>query len=125
MIENVTHVKSGITINVDVRLKNIIYMKQNPATCSCKNGKYLAIIIDDSLITCDEILGADDKSYDEETKTIPKNVNEKKQTVNRKFFCLTYIFINCHCITDSSWHLLLFDKISSKKKKKIVSQIAN
>ena len=27
----------------------------NPATCSCKNGKYLASIMDDSAITCDEV----------------------------------------------------------------------
>ena len=28
----------------------------NPATCSCKNGKYLASVIDDSMITCDQII---------------------------------------------------------------------
>ena len=28
----------------------------NPATCICKNGKYLASIIDDLVITCDEII---------------------------------------------------------------------
>ena len=27
----------------------------NPATCSCENGKYLANITDDSVITCHEI----------------------------------------------------------------------
>ena len=37
----------------------------NPATCSCKRYKYLASIIDNSAITCDEIIDA------EET-TIPK-----------------------------------------------------
>ena len=30
----------------------------NPATCSCKNGKYLASIIDDLVIKCDEIINA-------------------------------------------------------------------
>ena len=25
----------------------------NPATCSCKNGKYLASMMDDSAIMCD------------------------------------------------------------------------
>ena len=29
MEENVTQIKSGITINVDASLKNIIYMKMN------------------------------------------------------------------------------------------------
>ena len=27
----------------------------DPATCYCKNGKYLASIMDDSKITCDEV----------------------------------------------------------------------
>ena len=46
----------------------------NPATCSCKNGKYLASIIDDSVITSDEIIDADvqAKSNDEESKIISK-----------------------------------------------------
>ena len=41
----------------------------NPATCNCENGKYLASIMDDSAIICDEVI----KSYDEEIKTIPTN----------------------------------------------------
>ena len=41
----------------------------NPATRSCENGKYLASIMDDSVITCDEII--------EET-TFSTNFNEKK-----------------------------------------------
>ena len=44
MEENVIQIKSGITINVDVNVKkHHIYEKEyiwNPATCSCKNGKY-------------------------------------------------------------------------------------
>ena len=28
----------------------------NPATCNCENGKYLASILDDSVIMCDEII---------------------------------------------------------------------
>ena len=38
----------------------------NLATCSCENGKYLASIVDNSVIMCDEIIEA------EGTKTIPK-----------------------------------------------------
>ena len=29
---------------------------RNPATCSCKNGKYVESIIGDSVIACDEII---------------------------------------------------------------------
>ena len=49
----------------------------NPSTCSSKNGKYLASIMDDSVITCDEIIDAETKSKDEKTKAIPINFNEK------------------------------------------------
>ena len=48
-----------ITINVAVSAKiqkNIMSAKEgytwNPATCSCKNGKYVISIIDDLMITC-------------------------------------------------------------------------
>ena len=48
----------------------------NPSICSCENGKYLASIVDDSTIICDEVI----ESYDEEIKTTPTNFNEKKVT---------------------------------------------
>ena len=57
----------------------------NPATCSCENGKYLASINDDSVITCDEII--------EETKTVPTNFNEKKiQPVKQKNYIFYFPF---------------------------------
>ena len=34
----------------------------NP-TCSCENGKYLASIMDDSAITCDEVRDAEKTNY--------------------------------------------------------------
>ena len=53
----------------------------NPATCSCENGKYLASITDDSVITWDKII--------EETKTIPTNFNEEKVAC-KKNICIIY-----------------------------------
>ena len=54
MVENVTQIKSGITINVDVsaKIKKIyhVYEKDytwNPSTWTCKNGKYLGSIFGD------------------------------------------------------------------------------
>ena len=44
--------------------------------CNCENRKHLASITDNSLITSDKIR----ESYDEETKTIPANFNEKRVT---------------------------------------------
>ena len=83
MVENVTQMKRGITINVNVSVKiqkNYRVFKKdyiwNPATCSCQNGKYLASIIDDFVITCDQII--------EETKVIPINFNEKNATCKKR-----------------------------------------
>ena len=42
----------------------------NPATCSCESGKYLASIINESVITCDEIIDT--------TKTVSINFSERK-----------------------------------------------
>ena len=49
----------------------------NPSACSFENGKYLVSIMDDLVITCDNIRDAETKSNDEETKTPPRNFNEK------------------------------------------------
>ena len=53
------------------------YYIWNPVTCCSENGKYLASIIDNSVITCDEIIDAEVKSYDEKTKTVTTSFNEK------------------------------------------------
>ena len=92
MVENAVQIKSGIMVNVSVKIKkNHRVCKKdyiwNPTTCSSKNGKYLANIIDDSEITCHEII--------EETKTIPKNFNEKKakKSKNCKNFYISLTFL--------------------------------
>ena len=84
MEENIMQIKSKIMIHVDASVKDIVL---NPATCSCKNGKNLASIIDDSVITWNVII--------EETKTIQTNFNEKKCDLwNRKYLYFTCLFIN-------------------------------
>ena len=69
-------------INVNASVKNIIYDKnitfRNPGICSCKNEKYLASIIDNSVITCDKIIDA------KEAKTVTANFNEKNETNKTK-----------------------------------------
>ena len=58
MEESVIQIKSGIKINVDASVKNTCkkHYIWNPATCCYKNSKYLAGIIDNSVIKCDEII---------------------------------------------------------------------
>ena len=59
----------------------------NPATCNCENGKYLASIMNDSTIICDEIK----ESYNEEI-----NFNEKKEICKTQIF---YILLDFYLIT--------------------------
>ena len=66
MEENVIHINGGITIYVDVNVKNVMYVKKimfgirNPVTCNCENGKYFPSIMDDSVIICNEVIDADE-----------------------------------------------------------------
>ena len=57
----------------------------NPATCSCENGQYLARIIDDSVITCDEII--------EETRAVPADFNETNAICKIKKNCILLAFL--------------------------------
>ena len=54
-------------------------------------GKYLASIMDDSTVICDEVI----KSNDEEIKTIPTNFNEKNITCKTKnlYILLTFLLV--------------------------------
>ena len=59
MVENVVRIKSEIMIDVgNSAKKHHIYEKYiwNSTTCSCENRKYLASIVDKSVITCHEII---------------------------------------------------------------------
>ena len=77
MVENVTQIKSGITMNVNVSAKirgNIMCGEKknswNTSTCICENGKYLGSIIDYSVIMRDEAI--------EVIKTVPEKLLQRK-----------------------------------------------
>ena len=73
----------------------------NPAKCNCENGKYLASIVNDSAIMCDETIESYTKPSPKDAKLSPKdaklspkdmklsskeneeetNFNEKKQLI--------------------------------------------
>ena len=94
MEENLIQIIDGIMINVDENAK-ASYMRetiQNPATCTCKNGKYLANVIDNSVIMFDELIDVEAKQNDEETKTVPTNFNEKDMTCKIQKFCISLAF---------------------------------
>ena len=91
--------------------KNYIW---NSATCSCENGKYLASIIDDSVITCDEVR--------EETKV---KLYKKNFKIFLTFLLITIalliaVSIYCYLIKyKAKQHLLPF-YIPNKELKKVL-----
>ena len=54
-----------------------------------KIRRYLESIMDDSAITCDEII----ESYDEETKSILTNFNERKATSKTQNLYILFAFL--------------------------------
>ena len=102
MEENVIQINMEITKNVDVSVKNVCEKclwknvceedyTWNAAKWSCRSEKYLASIMNDSVITCDET--------DEETKAIPNIFNEKKTTgKTQNFYILLPFFLTCYSI---------------------------
>ena len=75
-----------------MRVKIVMYVKKdylwNPGTCSCENGRYLASIMDDRVMTCDKI-------FEEETKTVTTNFNEKNAICKTKnvYILLAFLLI--------------------------------
>ena len=64
-----------------MRVKNIIYVKQNhiwnPSKCSCENGKYLASIMNDSAIVWWSYKVIRQKS-ENKFQQVPTNFNKKE-----------------------------------------------
>ena len=79
-----------MSVKKHVREKDYIW---DPATCSCQYGKYLASIMDDSAIICDEFMSvnAKAKSNNKETNFNEKNIACKTQ--NFYFTCFLLITI--------------------------------
>ena len=107
-----------------VREKDYVW---NPATCSCENGKYLASVMDNSVITCDEIV----ESYNEETRNISTNFNKKIAACQtQKFYILIaflsitkalFITVSIYCYLITCWpnqkRLLPFHDTNNELKK--------
>ena len=79
----------------------------NPAACSCENGKYLASILGDSAIICDEVI----ESYEKET-----NFNEKKAICKiQNFYILLFLLIAIALLIATSIYSYL-KKYQAKRK---------
>ena len=122
MEEDLIQINGEITINVDVSVKNVIQKRLclEPATCNCENGKYLASIINDSVISCHKGI----EPYNKKTKTIPTNFHKEKTTCKMQncyillaFFIITFS-IYCYLIKFQAKqnHFLPFQFTNSKLK---------
>ena len=73
MEQYVIQINGGITINVNVSVKNCHICEKdyvwNPARCNCENVKYIGSIMGDSVIICDEITYSEEKSFNLKNKT--------------------------------------------------------
>ena len=76
----------------------------NPRTCTCENDKYLEIIIDESVIMWDELIGV---IQSEPTKILPISLNYGKVTCHLDNFCILLSFINYHIAFDNYGYLVL------------------
>ena len=79
----------------------------NPATCSCENGKYLASIMDNSAITCNEIV-------EEEIKQLQQILMKEKQFIKQKTL-LAFLLIRIALLTAVSIYCYLV-KYKAKQK---------
>ena len=61
----------------------------NPATCSCENGKYVGSFIDDSVISCDEIIGKKKRT----SKTLLTKSTSTKSNSKDFYILLTFLLI--------------------------------
>ena len=78
-------------------VKNVMYVKKivwNPAICSFENRKYLASIMDKSVIICDEVIDVDaEAKSNDEIKTILTNIYEKETTFKMQIFYILLAFL--------------------------------
>ena len=98
--KNLIQINGRDMINVDASIITPCMWRRlhlESFTCSCENGKYLASVMDDSAIMCDESI----ESYDQETKTILINFNEKKAICNTQNFYILLAFFYYYSIIDS------------------------
>ena len=93
----------------------------NPAKYNCESGKYLASIMHDSTIICNELI----KLYEEKMKIIPSHSHDKKITCKTQIFYIMLAFllitvslliavrIYCYMIKYQAKHLLIFHGIKN------------
>ena len=114
MVENVTQIRSGITIKIYVRVKNRKehyeckkYYILKPAACGCKCVKCLGSIIGDLVIKCDEII-------EEINAVLTANVPTKSTSTNF-FILLVFSIITITLLTAVSIYCYLIKYLAEPR----------
>ena len=89
----------------------------NPVRCTCKSGKYLAIIIDDSAVTCD--------GNRERTKTVLTKTVLTKSTLTNFYILLAFLLIIITFLIDVCIYCYLIKYKSKQKHLLLLSQMTN
>ena len=127
MEENVIQINGGIMINVDVSVKKFMYVKKImfgiPVNVFLK---YLASIMHDSTIISNEVI----KSYEEEIKTVPRNLTCQRQNFYMllafslvTIALLITVSIYCYLIKYRVKKFLPFHDINNKLNKFCIDSI--
>ena len=94
MKQSVIHINGGITINVSVSVRNIIYVQ----------NKMFGILVHVIVKMENEVIDADSKVIpkddNDETETVPTNLNQRKVTSKMQNF---YILLTFLLITIELW----------------------
>ena len=77
MVQNMIQIKSEITVNMDVRIENIIYVKKIVFGILLHVVVKMVNIVDDLVVRFDEIVDREAKLYNRETKQGNKNYSIK------------------------------------------------
>ena len=109
MVENVTQIKSLITISINVNVK--IFKKDDkckkvytwdPATWICENAKYVGSISYDLVITCDETVDKTESILAKivATKIVPTRIKSKNFFILLAFLLVSipwFIAVSIYC----------------------------
>ena len=129
---NVIQINGGITINIDVSVKKVMYVKKKIMSgilvhviVKMENIQHVLWIIQRLYVLKLQMRTRSRTRKKNIFSKFQKNFNEKKQAAKRIFLYFTCIFINCYSIIDSCQYLLLFDKRLRKEKQLLKFHYAN
>ena len=69
-------------------------------------------LIDNSVLTCDEIYNAVTASCNNMLDILSINLNDKKATSEMDNSCILVVFLGNHIVVGNNYYLLLFHKIA-------------